>query len=75
MTLPKPKVWTAQMPTKQIRIVEYSDGSYELPCMVCDEPMLIGKDDYFNVVEDKNGKPVAFLCAPCAKKAKDVLEK
>lgn len=75
MTAQKHKTYTIQMPTKKIKVVEYHDGSFELACMVCDEPMLIGKDDYFNVVEDKNGKPVAFLCVPCAKKAKDILEK
>jgi hypothetical protein len=72
----KPKVWQVKMPTGQvIDIVEYSDGSFELACMVCDEPLLIGPDDYFNLVEDEDGTPVAFLCVPCAKKAMERLKK
>lgn len=68
------KVFTVTMPGGTLRVTVYNDDLYELPCMACDEPMLIGKDDHFNVVEDQDGKPVAFLCQVCAKKAMERLK-
>lgn len=71
----EPKVFHLKMPAGTLKVTEYSDGTYEIPCMACDEPMLIGNDDYFNVIEDQDGKPFALLCVACAKKAMERLKK
>jgi hypothetical protein len=67
------KVFYVSLPAGMLKVIVYDNNMYELACMSCKEPMLLGDDDYFNVVEDGDGSPVALLCVPCAKKAMERL--
>lgn len=68
------KIVTVRVLAGDLRVVVYADNTFEVPCMACDEPMLLGPDDHFNVVQNVEGVVMAILCAGCAKKAKKKLE-
>lgn len=74
MTDSRPRKYLLKLRTNQvIQVIEYQDGTIEVPCTSCDEPMLLGANDLFDVVEDDEGEPVAFLCTACAKRARKAL--
>jgi hypothetical protein len=45
-------------------------GWWEVPCDLCNEPLLIGPDDLFHLQLDGRNEPQAAFCARCYQHAR-----
>lgn len=50
------------------KAVTMPDGTIEIPCLMCDFPMLVGKGDDIDLVIGKDGGAHGVICAGCALK-------